>query len=294
MDTLDGLKTVVAVVETGSFTAAAERLGSSKALISKYISQVESELSVRLFNRTTRRIAITQAGKAYYQQALDLLERFDALQDTLRSEQSTASGSLRVTASQTFAEEMLYPLLPSFMQSYPGILLDLVVTNQKLDLLENGIDVAIRAGDLVNSSLNYRPLKTLNYSLYSAPALLTDVKRPEKADDLHKFPCLVDTNMHPDCRWPLRQDNGDVFYLPVTPTFKSNNPRLIRKLTLDGFGITFLPDSIAEAYLHSGKLVKLLPGHPPIQFQLSALFPSRTYLPEKTRIFLDFIKQNVT
>ncbi|PWI33595.1 LysR family transcriptional regulator [Vibrio albus] len=293
MDTLDGLKTIVAVVETGSFTLAADRLGTSKALVSKYVSQVESDLSVRLFNRTTRRIAITQAGKEYYELALDLLDRFDALQDTLQAGQHNTSGSLRVTASQTFAEEILYPRLSDFMQCYPHIQLDLIVTNKKLDLIENGIDVAIRAGELVDSSLNYRPIKTLSYSLYAVPELLTRIEKPIEASDLNRLPCLIDTNMHADCRWPIRQGNGDVFYLPVTPVFRSNNPRVIRKLAIDGTGIAFLPDSIVAEHVLSGTLVRLLPHHPPIQFQLSALFPNRTYLPEKTRVFLDFIKQHV-
>ena len=146
MDTLDGIKTVIAVVETGSFTAASERLGMSKSLVSKYISEVEARLDVRLFNRSTRRLALTEAGNSYYQRALPLLEEFAELVDSVTTEQAAPRGSLRINVPVTFGEMKLSPLLPKFLEQYPDIQIELQLTDRKIDMLEEGVDVGNDTG----------------------------------------------------------------------------------------------------------------------------------------------------
>lgn len=293
MDTIDGMRTVVAVVETGSFTAAAERLGISKSLASKYINQVEAQLGLSLFHRTTRKLSVNQAGQQYYRQALEVLAQFDKLHSQLYSSRQHAAGALKVTASQSFAEELLSPLIPEFLARYPDVEIDMVVTNQKLDLVEQGIDIAFRASELNDSSLNYRPIMPLQSSLYASPALAKQVKT---ASSIEQLPCLVDTNLHPTCRWPLSADAAEHqgnATLAIQPVFKSNSPRLIRQLTLAGLGVSYQPDMIVANYLASGRLVKIDMGVAPLRVPLHALFRGGSYQPERVRVFLDFVVERL-
>ncbi len=287
MDTIDGMRTVVAVVETGSFTAASDRLGISKSLASKYVNQVEKQLGVKLFNRTTRKLLVEQAGWQYYQQAQQVLMQVDKLYNQLHSGNKAISGPLRVTASQGFAEELLSPLIPEFHIRYPDIQIDMIVTNQKLDLVEQGIDIAFRAGELNDSSLNHRKIMSLQSSVYAAPELAN-----QHLKDLDGIPCLIDSNLHPTSRWPLERclaERTGSTSLTVRGVFKSNSPRLIRQLTLSAIGVSYQSDIIAAPYVKNGQLVKLDMGFEPMRFPVSALFRGGDYMPERVRVFLDFV-----
>ncbi|MGF1720467.1 LysR substrate-binding domain-containing protein [Vibrio kyushuensis] len=289
MDTIDGMRTVVAVVETGSFTAASERLGISKSLASKYVNQVEKQLGVKLFNRTTRKLSVEQAGRQYYLQAQQVLLQVDKLYNQLHSSNKVISGPLRVTASQGFAEELLSPLIPEFHTRYPDIQIDMIVTNQKLDLVEQGIDIAFRASELNDSSLNQRKIMSLQSSVYAAPAL---AKQYLQGLELDCVPCLIDSNLHPTARWPVARSldqRVDSANIAVRGVFKSNSPRLLRQLTLSGVGVSYQPDIIAAQYVKNGLLKKLDVGFEPLRFPLSALFRGGDYQPERVRVFLDFV-----
>lgn len=287
MDTIDGMRTVVAVIETGSFTAAAERLGISKSLASKYVGRVEEQLGVTLFNRTTRKLSITQLGREYHQQAQQVLEQFDKLYRQLPSNNKGATGPLRVTASHWFAEELLSPLIPEFHSCFPNILIDMVVTNQKLDFVEQGIDIAFRAGELDNSTLNYRKIMSLKSSVYASKVLVSQYQTKRKRLGI---PCLIDTNLHPHSRWPVEKStNRNTSSVSVQPVFKSNSPRLIRQLTLSGVGASYQPDIIAKPYVLQGRLQKMDIGYQALQFPLNALYRGGEYQPERVKVFLDFV-----
>ncbi len=289
MDTIDGMRTVVAVIETGSFTAASERLGISKSLTSKYVNRVEDQLGVKLFHRTTRKLSVNQAGQEYYQQAQQVLTKFDQLYHQLYSNNKEASGPLRVTASQGFAEELLSPLIPEFHVCYPDIQIDIIVTNQKLDLVEQAIDIAFRAGELEDSNLRYRKVMSLQSSVYAAPAL---AKQYYHEMALKQLPCLIDNNLHSMARWPMasilnQSHAGNSF--AVRAVFKSNSPRLIRQLTLSAVGASYQPDIIAAPYVKKGLLQKLDIGFKPLKFPLNALYRGGAYQPERVKVFLDFV-----
>ena len=266
MDTIDGMRTVVAVIETGSFTAASERLGISKSLTSKYVNRVEEQLGVKLFHRTTRKLSVNQAGQEYYLQAQQVLAKFDQLYHQLHSNNKEAYGSIRVTASQGFAEELLSPILPEFHARYPDIQIDIIVTNQKLDLVEQGIDIAFRASELEDSNLKYRKVMSLQSSVYAAPELAKQ--------------CCDDSAM--------RQSNA-CHNLAVHAVFKSNSPRLIRQLTLSAVGASYQPDIIAATYVEKGLLQKLDIGFKPLKYPLNALYRGGAYQPERVKVFLDFV-----
>lgn len=289
MDTIDGMRTVVAVIETGSFTAASERLGISKSLTSKYVSQVEEQLGVILFHRTTRKLSVNQSGQEYYLQAQHVLAKFDQLYHQLNSNNKGASGPLRVTASQGFAEELLSPIIPEFHTLYPDIQIDVIVTNQKLDLVEQGIDIAFRASELDDSSLRYRKVMSLQSSVYAAPKLVDQYRNNM---ELTQVPCLIDNNLHSTARWPLAStlnQSGAGNSLAVRAVFKSNSPRFIRQLTLSGVGVSYQPDIIAAPYVAKGLLHKLNIGFKPLKYPLNALYRGGTYQPERVKVFLDFV-----
>lgn len=286
MDTIDGMRTVVAVIETGSFTAASERLGISKSLASKYVNQVEEQLGVQLFHRTTRKLSVNQSGQEYYLQAQQVLTNLDKLYHQLNSNNKDVSGPLRITASQGFAEELLSPLIPEFHVRYPDILIDIIVTNQKLNLVEQAIDIAFRASELEDSNFRYRKIMSLQSSVYVAPDL---AKQYRHDADLSQLPCLIDNNLHPTARWPVANSQSQNNSLAVHAVFKSNSPRMIRQLTLSAVGASYQPDIIAAPYVEKGLLQNLDVGFKPLEYPLNALYRGGDYQPERVKVFLDFV-----
>nr|WP_321460603.1 LysR family transcriptional regulator [uncultured Vibrio sp.] len=289
MDTIDGMRTVVAVIETGSFTAASERLGISKSLTSKYVNRVEEQLGVKLFHRTTRKLSVNQSGQEYYRQAQAVLAKFDKLYHQLHLKNKAVSGALRVTASQSFAEELLSPIIPEFHARYPEIQIDIIVTNQKLNLVEQAIDIAFRASELEDSSLRYRKIMSLQSSVYAAPKLIKEYGQDVK---LAQLPCIIDSNLHPTACWPVVSfSNHSNAYnrLAVRAVYKSNSPRLIRQLTLSAVGASYQPDIIAAPYVEKGLLQKLDIGFKPLKYPLNALYCGGAYQSERVKVFLDFV-----
>ncbi|OUS13414.1 LysR family transcriptional regulator [Gammaproteobacteria bacterium 53_120_T64] len=289
MDTLDGMKTVVAVVETGSFTAAAERLNMSKALASKYVGEVERRLNVRLFQRSTRKLALTEAGKSYYQRALPLLEEFSELSDAVSGGQSSPQGLLRISVPVAFGEMKLAPLIPDFLQRYPDIRLELILNNSAVDMLAEGIDVRIRVGGVDDSSLVARPIKTLPLILCASPAYLLEHGEPKTAEDIGAHHCIIDSNFRIGEQWPLVSPTGQAHAVKVNSRIAASSPSAVKEIAIAGGGIGMVPRFIVEPALEQGLLQEVLPGYSSLEFTLFALYPHRRYLPRKVRCFIDFL-----
>ncbi|MFT5693842.1 MAG: DNA-binding transcriptional LysR family regulator [Oceanicoccus sp.] len=289
MDTLDGIRTVIAVVETGSFTAASERLGISKALASKYVGEVERELGVRLFNRSTRRLALTEAGRRYYDRALPLLEEFTELEDDVTGEQSNPQGLLRVSVPVTFGEMTLSPLIPSFLDQYPDIRVDLHLNDKMIDMLEDGIDVVIRIGGVDDSSLIARQIKTLPLILCASPEYLNKNGRPIVPQDLSHHKCIIDSNFRIGKHWPIISPDGISESVAVNSRIAANSPRAVKEIALANGGIGMIPRFIVDDALAAGSLQEVLPGYSTLEFGLFAIYPHRRYLSKKVRCFIDFL-----
>lgn len=289
MDTLDGLKTVIAVVETGSFTAASDRLGLSKALVSKYVGEVEKQLGVRLFNRSTRRLALTEAGQSYYENALPLIEQFNALVDDVTGEQTSPRGLLRVSAPQTFGEMKLSPVLPRFLDTYQDMQVELILGDKAVDMLEEGIDVRILIGGLDDSSMVARPINTLPLVLCASPAYLQSHGVPETPADLANHLCIIDSNFRIGKKWPFVSPNGKSEFVEVTSSASANSPRAVKEMTVADGGIGLIPGFIVEEALESGRLIQILPQYQTLEFGLLAIYPHRKYLSKKVRCFIDFM-----
>ncbi|WDE13533.1 LysR family transcriptional regulator [Thalassomonas haliotis] len=288
MDTLDGMKTVVAVVETGSFTAAGERLGMSKALVSKYIGQVEKNLGSRLFNRTTRQLALTEAGRSYYQQALNLLEQYSAMVDNVTGEQTSPRGLLRLSAPVTFGEKTLSPLLPKFLRLYPDLQVELRLSNGAIDMLEEGIDVRIRIGGVDDSTMIARQLSSFELLLCASPAYIEQQGMPATPEQLTDHHCIIDSNFRIGKQWPIISASGIAHTIHVSSHIAVNSPQAVREIAIAGGGIGMIPAFIVEDALKDGRLLQVLPGCTTLEFGLFAIYPHRQYVPRKVRCFLDF------
>jgi DNA-binding transcriptional LysR family regulator len=289
MDTLDGIKAVIAVVETGSFTAASERLGMSKALMSKYIGEVELQLGVRLFNRSTRRLALTEAGQRYYDSALPLLDEFSELVDKVTSEQTAPRGKLRVSVPVTFGEMMLSSKLPLFLARFPAIQIDLQLTDRMIDMLEDAVDVVIRIGSVDDSNLIVREMNKLPLVLCASPTYLTDNGRPKTAQDIGKHNCIIDSNFRIGKKWPIVSPRGETDSVLVSSNIAVNSPRAVREMAIAHAGIAMVPRFIVEDALEDGRLEEVLPGFSTLEFGTFVIYPHRRYLPKKVRCFIDFL-----
>jgi len=288
MDTLDGLKTVVAVVETSSFTAASERLGISKALVSKYVGEVESSLGIRLFNRTTRQLALTDAGRRYYQESVVLLEQYNALIDKVTGEQTKPQGLLRVSAPVTFGEMILAPLLPEFLRLYPDLKIELVLTNGAIDMLEEGIDVRLRIGGVADSSMIARHLKTFPLILSASPSYIQQYGLPDTPQQVAAHNCIIDSNFRIGKQWPIISPQGQAETINVQSIVAVNSPQAVREIAIAGGGIAMTPDFIVEDAINDGRLVPILPEYTTLEFGLFAIYPHRKYVAKKVRCFIDF------
>jgi DNA-binding transcriptional LysR family regulator len=289
MDTLDGIKTVVAVVETGTFTAASERLGMSKALVSKYVGEVEDSLGVRLLNRSTRRLALTEAGRRYYDQALPLLEEFTEMVDSVTGEQSSPRGLLRISVPVTFGEMSLAPLIPKFLQQYPDIGVDLQLSDKKIDMLEEGIDVVIRIGGVDDSSLIAKHIQTLPLALCASPGYIRLKGLPDSPKELVQHDCIIDSNFRIGKHWPIICPKNITTSVEVSSRVMANSPRAVKEIALAGGGIGMIPRFIVQDALDNGRLEEVLPGYHTLEFGLFAIYPHRRYLSRKVRCFIDFL-----
>lgn len=288
LDTLDGLKTVIAVVETSSFTAASERLGMSKALVSKYVGEVEKNLGIRLFNRTTRQLALTDAGSRYYQQSVTLLEQYSALVDNVTGEQSKPRGLLRISAPVTFGEMQLSPLLPKFLALYPDLKIELVLTNSAIDMLEEGIDVRLRIGGVDDSSMIARHLKTFPLILCASPSYIQQHGLPKTPQQVTEHSCIIDSNFRIGKQWPTISPQGQAETIDVQSAIAANSPQAVREMAIAGGGIAMIPGFIIEDAIKDGRLVTILPDYTTLEFGLFAIYPHRKYVAKKVRCFIDF------
>jgi DNA-binding transcriptional LysR family regulator len=289
MDTLDGLKTVVAVVETNSFTAASDRLGISKALVSKYVGEVENQLGIRLFNRTTRQLALTDSGQRYYDEAIILLEQFGAMVDNVTGEQTAPRGLLRISAPVTFGEMRLAPLLPKFITLYPDLTIELVLTNGAIDMLEEGIDVRLRIGGVDDSNMIARHLTNFPLVLSASPNYAKKYGLPATPEQLDEHHCIIDSNFRIGKKWPFISPQGQAKTIDVPSGVAVNSPQAVREIAIADGGIAMTPNFIVEDALADGKLFRVLPEYTTLEFGLFAIYPHRKYVAKKVRCFIDFV-----
>lgn len=290
MDTLTRMRAFIAVVENEGFSAAARKTGRSKALLSKYVRELEDELGVLLINRTTRQIALTGAGEVYLARASAILADLESLNEEAREATGEAKGRIRVSAARTFGDAELGHSLVDFAVAHPDISLDIHLDDNFVDLVEDGFDVAIRMTRLTDSAMIARRLASLDFSLCASPALIERVGRPAHPSALTGYPAVIDSNSRMFSNWSFRDPvTGEPFPVPVSGQFTANSPVTVRAAVRAGLGFAMIPEFVVRADIAAGRLVTVLEDFMPQEAGIYAVFPHRRHLPLRVRLFVDFL-----
>jgi len=291
MDTLTRMRAFIDVVDAEGFSAAARKIGRSKALLSKYVRELEDDLGALLLNRTTRQFSLTETGHTYYHRAVEIVREVDSLADTVRESSGDVRGRIKLSAPRTFGDAAIGQSLIDFAVQHPDIVLDINLEDRFVDLVEEGFDLAIRISRLENSSLIARRLAPFSVKVVASPALMAKSGTPTRTQDLANLPCIIDTNGRWMSNWPFLGDNGEPMSVSVSGPIEVNSPMASRAVAVAGLGFAILPDFIAASDITAANLVPLfsdrvLPGG-----GIFAVYPHRRYLPAKVRVFVDFLVQ---
>ncbi|MCW9027511.1 MAG: LysR family transcriptional regulator [Kangiella sp.] len=289
MDKLNLMQAFIAVAQQGSFTSAAEKLGASTQLVSKYVSQLESELKVRLLHRTTRSVTVTEAGLAYLERAQQILSDIAALEGSIKEEGDEPKGRLRISAPMSFSTLHLGELLAEYQQHYPTVTIELQLNDRKVDIVEEGFDLAIRIGNLESSSLIAKKIMPINLVMCASPDYLIKHGEPVTLEDLqgHRYlhysyrnddmPALVSTQ---NKRFVLNRQKGSI---------TANNGEVLTKAAVAGAGIILQPTFIVGPYIAQGQLKPVLEKYQQESLGLYAVYPHRKYLSGKVQSFIEFL-----
>jgi len=277
----------VTVVEAGGFSPAAAILGISKSAVSKRITQLEEQLGVKLLHRTTRKLSLTEAGEHFYAHARIAHQAGVDAQDSVTQLQGEPQGRLRINAPMSFGRLHLAPLVPVFLKRYPKLSVDLVMEDKVSDLIGEGFDIAIRAGDLPDSSLIARKLAPLKSVLCAAPDYLSKHGIPNDPEALKRHNCMLFAYSNDAKEWVFIK-NQQRTSVEVRGNYQVNNSEALREAIVQGIGIGRLPSFVAGPDLKSGQLVQLFPEYMMPQKTIYAVFPERQYMPAKVRAFIEF------
>jgi DNA-binding transcriptional LysR family regulator len=291
MDTLTRMRAFIDVVEAEGFSAAARKIGRSKALLSKYVRELEDELGALLLNRTTRQFSLTEAGHTYYRRATEIVREVDNLADAVRESSGDVRGRIKLSAPRTFADAPIGRSLIDFAKQHPDIVLEIDLDDRFVDLVEEGFDLAIRITRLESSSLIARRLAPFTMQLCATPALIEKYGEPRHPRDLAHIPCIIDTNGRWLSNWPFIGDDSDLVSVSVSGPIEVNSPIAARTAALADLGFAVLPDFIAAAEIEAGRLIPVLGSRMPTGGGIFAVYPHRRYLPAKVRVFVDFLVQ---
>lgn len=285
------MQAFVAVANDKSFSAAARSLGISKVLVSKYVGQLEDELGVRLLHRTTRKVSLTTTGEAYLEPCAALIEEFELLQGSVQELNHSPRGRLRISAPATYGEMQLLPIVERFNQQYPDIAIELDLTDRYVDLVEEGYDLAVRIGQLEDSSLIARRICDMPSWLCASPEYLQQHGKPAHPSELQHHQLLVDSNYRGGKQWQLLHADLGTEMVTVNASLRINSARAIRDLMLQHKGIGSCPEFAVEQQLRDGSLVAAIEGWHPPTTALYVMYPNRRHLSAKVRLFIETLQQ---
>lgn len=290
MDTLTRMRTFISVVDQGGFSAAGRSLGRSKALVSKYVSELEDELGARLLNRTTRRLSLTEIGQNYYAEAQDIIRQVDALQDTIQAQSARPKGLLRISAPRAAAGRSVVQAIMEFAAKEQDIAIDLSLEDRFVDMVDEGFDVAIRVTDLSDSSLIARKICTMPLITVVKPDVHQQLGPISHPSDLVSRPCIVDTNLKNRQSW-LFQNNGDRVQVTVKGRVEVNAPQAVRTAALVGLGYARTLRMIVEDDIKDGTLIPVLEDYELEPLGCYVVYANRRHLSSKIRAFVDHMSK---
>ncbi len=291
MDRLSAIEAFIRVAETGSFSAAAVKLRSSKSAVSRLIGALETELGARLFHRTTRSLTLTEVGRGYLERTTRIVADLDEANRAVTRLQAAPRGLLRVAAPMSFGFLHLAGALPDFLALYPEVSVDVAMSDRFVDLVEEGFDVAVRIGEMQDTSLIARKLAPVRIAICASPDYLAAHGVPQKPADLAHHECIANSNLASSREWRFVDERGKKTSVSVRGRMNINNGDALRVAALKGLGIIALPTFIVGSDIHSGALVSLLEKYVPQNATINAVYPHARHLSPKVRAFVDFLAQ---
>lgn len=294
MSSISHLHLFARVVEEGSFSAAARSMSVTPSSVSRQISILEAELGTRLFNRTTRKQSLTEAGEIYFRHTRRIVSDIDDAQSAVRRLADTPTGSLHVTVEADFAITFLSPILPEFLKRYPDVQIRLSMTTEFVDLVHSGVDLAIRIGHLTDSSLIARKIFASRSVLCASPEYLAVHGRPALPHELTEHQCVSFSIQSGSTYWKFQEIEGEIS-VPTSGRVNANSLIFLRGVAVAGLGIAMIPTWMIQNELKNGKLIALLEDYPlaPPNTPINAVFAHNRHLAPKVRAFIDFLTEQL-
>ena len=293
MDKLRGMETFIAVVECGSFTGAASRLGLSAVMVGKYIAQLESQLATRLLERNTRRQSLTDAGRVYFDEAKRVMEQVSIAESAVERLRLAPAGTLRVSAPTSFGASVIAPLPATFLQVWPAVRVELDLTNRMVDLVEEGVDLAIRIGDIHTEDLVAKYLCPYRMVICAAPAYLARYGEPSSPEALRDHRCLSNGVWNRRNEWKLPGEAGEMSW-QRDPVLRCNDGQGLRMAAIAGAGLLLQPEILVREELANGTLVRIMQPFTPRPRPVNLVYRQDSRpLPKLTR-YIEHLHHEIT
>ncbi|MCU7799302.1 MAG: LysR family transcriptional regulator [gamma proteobacterium symbiont of Lucinoma myriamae] len=289
MDRFEEMKTFVTVVSKGSLSGAADKLDIAKSAISRRLAELEQRLDVQLINRTTRRLNLTESGVKFYQYCQHILADVAEAEQVISSEDAQLKGSIRIVAPLSFGIKHLSPVMNDFLKEHPALQLDMNLNDRMVNLIEEGVDLAIRIGNLEDSSYKARKLAPVKALVCASPDYLQEYGTPKIPGDLKYHNGLTYSNVSEGKLWQFVEPNGKLVSVAVPHRMRANNGDMLLQAAIDGLGIIFSPDFICYEAIKQGKLIPVLSEYVLSEVSLYAVYPDQRHLPQRVRLFIDYL-----
>ncbi len=294
MDRFLAIAAFVKVVESGSFARAAERLDTSVSSVSRHVSELEAHLDARLLNRTTRRLSLTETGRAFHERCVQLLADLEEAEESATAATIKPRGTLRLTSAITFGVRHLSPAIAEFVTRYPAMRFDVELSDRAVDLVDEGFDIAVRVGTIGTQNLVGRKIGSTQLVCCAAPAYLARHGTPIAPEDLAGHACLTYEYSNFRNVWPFRDSTGRERSVRVSGPVHANNGRFLEELATEGTGVVYEPDFIVGPNLRAGKLQRILREFESPPAPIYVVYPSRRNLSAKVRAFTEFLATRFT
>jgi len=293
MDRLTSLEVFSQVVECGGFSAAGRKLSMSTTMVSNHVQSLEDRLGARLLNRTTRKVSLTEVGRAYYDRAVQILADIAQADDIAGALQSTPRGTLRIH-THTHMVQFVAPVVAKFLSAHPDVKADLTMGERDIDMIDEGLDIAVRMTPPPDSSLIVRSLATWRHVLCCSHAYLEKFGRPQQLAELAGHNCMRHANYPYGDEWRFVDRKGNPASVRVAGNFITNSGEAIRTVALEGVAVCLAAGFVVHDDLESGRLVRLLPEYRPLEISMNAVYPHRHHLSAKVRTFIDMLAHHAS
>lgn len=292
MDLFQTMKIFVRVAETESFTRTAEELGLTQSSVSKAVSRLESRLGVKLLQRSTRRMKLTEAGVSYFQRAKALLFDVTEMEADVMGSEEGMSGTIRIAVPETFGRHRVLPCLWNFLDKHPALELDILIEDRRIDLLREGVDVAIRSTDQFDQTQVTRKLAAIERVLVVSPDYSSKTGIPTSIEELHQHQCIIYSLAPSGRNWSFL-DGKERQSVRVTGRIGVSSPEAAVAAALWGLGITLSPLWLVERHIRQGDLVRILPDSTPEPFEVHAIYPERKFIPQRVKALVEHIRAHI-